>query len=286
MNGFYNVLKSTSMTSSDVVVILRGILRRLTGERPKVGHLGTLDPGGAGVLPIAVGSAVKLFDYMLAKTKVYRATFVFGFATDTLDSYGTLIERGREVADPDLVMQAASSLVGTYGQIPPAYSAKSVDGVRAYDLARKGKDVQLPPREVTVYEIQLVERHGAAFTFDITCSAGTYIRSLCRDMAERLGTVGYMRYIIRLRSGEFDLQGSATLDEIKADASRGFVPLQQYAATLGDIAIPESDRMAIQNGVVYPLKGEENVLRRIVIGDRPYAVGTIKDGRLKVICRL
>ena len=286
MNGFYNVLKSTSMTSSDVVVILRGILRRITGERLKVGHLGTLDPGGAGVLPIAVGSAVKLFDYMLSHVKVYRAEFVFGLTTDTLDSYGAVTDRGAQVTDPDEVILAARSLVGTYGQIPPLYSAKSVDGQRAYDLARKGVDVALKPREVTVYDIALVSHDGNRFTFDITCSAGTYIRSLARDMAAKLGTVGYMSYIIRMRSGDFTLEGAATLDEIKKDIDSGFCPLERFAATLEDIAIPEDKRAAVQNGVVYPITGEEKVLRRIVIGGVPYAVGTIEAGRLKVICKL
>lgn len=286
MNGFFNVLKSTSMTSSDVVVILRGILRSKTGVRPKVGHLGTLDPGGAGVLPIAVGSAVKLFDYMLAKTKVYRACFVFGETTDTLDSYGQVTERGDIVTDADKVQEACARLVGTYGQIPPAYSAKSVDGVRAYDLARKGVEVDLKPREVTIHSIQLVEQEGNAFTFDVTCSSGTYIRSLARDMAELLGTVGYMRYIIRLRSGEFDLASAATLKEIENDITAGFVPLDRYADSLPKVLIPEDKRTAVDNGVVYPMTGQENLLFQVVIGNLPYAIGTVKEGRLKVICKL
>ncbi|MBO4534489.1 MAG: tRNA pseudouridine(55) synthase TruB [Clostridia bacterium] len=286
MNGFFNVLKSTSMTSSDAVVILRGILRRQTGDKHKVGHLGTLDPGGAGVLPIAVGSAVKLFDYMLAKTKVYRTCFVFGETTDTLDSYGHVTERGDLVTDKAKVLEACAKLVGTYDQMPPAYSAKSVDGVRAYDLARKGVEVDLKPREVNIESIELVEQEDNAFTFDVTCSADTYIRSLARDMAGLMGTVGYMRYIIRLRSGEFDLEHAVTLKEIEKDLSAGFVPLEQYAEGLPSVLIPEEDRRLIDNGVVYPLKGQENALLNVVVGDTPYAVGTVKEGRLKVICRL
>lgn len=286
MNGFYNVLKSTSMTSSDVVVKLRGILRSQTGVRYKVGHLGTLDPGGSGVLPIAIGNAVKLFNYLIDKTKVYRACFEWGTTTDTLDAYGKIVAKDKAVCDVQAVENAATKLVGTYGQIPPMYSAKSVDGQRAYDLARKGQEVDLAPRTVTVYAIQLVEAEDNRFTFDITCSGGTYIRSICRDLAALLGTVGYMRYIIRLRSGDFVLQDAKTLAEIEKDRTQGFVSLSDWASALPKYNIDETYRQAIANGVVYSVEDMPLALYRIDIGSTPYAVGRAKDNRLKILCKL
>ena len=285
MNGFYNVLKSTSMTSSDVVVKLRGILRASTGIRYKVGHLGTLDPGGSGVLPIAVGDAVKLFNYLIDKTKVYRAQFVLGTTTDTLDSYGQITGYGPAITDVDNVRRAAAQLVGIYGQIPPVYSAKSVGGARSYDLARRGEAVALPPRLITVYRMDLIEHSGNRYVFDIECSGGTYVRALCRDMASILGTVGYMSYIIRLRSGDFHLADARTLDEIAADRSCGFVSLADWAAKLPVYAIDETYLRAIQNGQVYPVDDMPRPLYRIDIG-APYAVGCAKEGRLKIICKL
>ena len=285
MNGFFNVLKSTSMTSSDVVVKLRGILRAQTGVRYKVGHLGTLDPGGSGVLPIAIGNAVKLFNYLIDKTKVYRAQFVFGTTTDTLDSYGRITANGPSVQDVDAVLCAASRLVGTYKQIPPMYSAKSVNGIRAYDLARRGETVDLPSRQVTVYRIDMVAHNGNRFDFDIECSGGTYVRAICRDLAAELGTVGYMSYIIRLRSGDFAIEDAHTLAEIQQDVECGFVPLQQWANSLPVYSINRNNYEGIANGVVYRVDDMPLPLYRIDIGE-PYAVGCAQNGRLKIVCKL
>ncbi len=286
MNGFYVLLKSTDMTSSDAVIKLRGILRRQTGEKHKVGHLGTLDPGGSGVLPIAVGSAVKLFDYLLDKPKVYRAQFVWGTQTDTLDSYGRVVAQGVAVDDVNKVMQAAAACVGTYDQMPPAYSAKSVDGVRAYDLARRGIQPDLKPKRVQVRDIRLVSSEGNRFTFDIACSGGTYIRSICRDMATAMGTVGYMSMIIRLSVADWQLSQAVTLQEIEADREAGWVPLTEWTAALPMVDVPEDRRVAVQNGVPYALPDTTNGLFGVRIGEDLWAIGTQKDGWLKVICRL
>ena len=143
MDGFINILKPQGPTASDMVVRLRGILKQ-----KKIGHLGTLDPGACGVLPIAVGKGTKLFDFLVFKRKKYRAFFTFGKATDTLDSFGALVEEKNFVFDKDAMKNALKSLEGVQMQIPPAYSALSVNGVRAYTLARKGVSPDLPPRRV------------------------------------------------------------------------------------------------------------------------------------------
>lgn len=209
MNGFVNVLKPVGATASDMVVCLKGVLHE------KVGHLGTLDPGAAGVLPVAVGNATRLFNFLTDKVKVYRAHFTFGKTTDTLDSYGTVTSSGT-IPTIEQVKSALPKLVGNLQQLPPAYSALSVGGVKAYKLARRGVDVQLKPRAITVFAFDFVRQQSHdTFVFDITCSAGTYIRSLARDLAEILGTVGYMSCLIRLQSGCFLLEDAYTLDEIK-----------------------------------------------------------------------
>ncbi|MCX4287166.1 MAG: tRNA pseudouridine(55) synthase TruB, partial [Clostridia bacterium] len=174
MNGFINIIKPVGATASDIVVCLKNILH----ER-KVGHLGTLDPGASGVLPVAVGQATKLFSFLTDKIKYYRAFFTFGKTTDTLDSYGIVTERNDVCVDTDIIRGVLSGFVGEFEQMPPSYSAKSVDGVRAYKLARNGVDVSLSPKKITVYEIELISKSSDdTYVFDIKCGGGTYIRSL------------------------------------------------------------------------------------------------------------
>lgn len=149
MKGFVNINKPLGMTSSDVVVKVRGILRRASGEKQKVGHLGTLDPQGSGVLPVAVGTATRLFDFMQEKTKVYQATFVFGKETDTLDGVGKVVETSDILPTKEQIFAFVSSYCGEIDQIPPQYSAKSVDGKRAYDWREKGKRLISPQNAST-----------------------------------------------------------------------------------------------------------------------------------------
>lgn len=211
MNGFINVLKPVGATASDVVVCVKHVL-----HEKKVGHLGTLDPGASGVLPVAVGQGTKLFNFLTNKVKYYRALFTFGLTTDTLDSYGEVTARSNILPTKEQVAAVLKQFEGAIEQAPPLYSAISVGGVRAYKLAREGVDVQLKTRPVEVYSFELIEQKSAdTFAVDIKCSGGTYIRSLARDVAHSLGTVGYMSALIRLQSGCFDIQDAYTLDEIR-----------------------------------------------------------------------
>ena len=211
MNGFINVLKPVGATASDIVVCIKHVL-----HEKKVGHLGTLDPGASGVLPVAVGQGTKLFNYLTNKVKYYRAFFTFGKTTDTLDSYGEVVGSGGKVPSAEEVSSALKSFRGEIQQIPPAYSAISVGGVRAYKLARNGETMELRSRTVQIYDICVVEQRSAdTFVVDIKCSGGTYIRSLARDIANACGTIGYMSGLIRLQSGCFDFETAYTLDEIR-----------------------------------------------------------------------
>lgn len=229
MNGFINVLKPVGATASDVVVCVRHILKE-----KKVGHLGTLDPGASGVLPVAVGQGTKLFDYLTNKIKYYRAFFTFGKTTDTLDAYGTVTATSDVIPTARQIEDALPSFLGEIAQIPPMYSALSVGGVRCYDLARSGVSLELKPRMVTIYQYTLLRQHSPdTFVLDIKCSGGTYIRSLANDLAERLGTVGYMSGLIRLASGCFDISDSVTLDELRKGNAENYVKPVTYP--LGDL---------------------------------------------------
>ncbi len=273
MNGFVNVLKPVGATASDVVVCLKGVL----GE--KVGHLGTLDPGAAGVLPVAVGKATRLFNFLTDKVKVYRAHFTFGKTTDTLDSYGVVTGNGT-IPSEKAVKEVLKKLNGTLDQLPPAYSAISVGGVKAYKLARNGVDVQLKTRKVTVFDFKFIRRQSEdTFVFDITCSAGTYIRSLARDLAELLGTVGYMSCLIRLQSGCFLLENAYTMDEIREKKQDCVLPVDFALADLErcDVATEFFDDLDNGRKVVCPFEGG---YKKIYCNGVFFGLGTNRNGVL------
>lgn len=258
MKGFVNINKPYGMTSSDIVVKVRGILRRASGEKQKVGHLGTLDPIGTGVLPIAVGTATRLFDYMQQKVKIYRATFVFGETTDTLDCTGKVIEIGSVIPTREQIEETAKNIVGEIDQIPPQYSAKSVGGVRAYDLARKGIQVDLKPKKVTVYYVKTVDCNldgtpyalkENEYAFEIACSSGTYIRSIARDLAASLGTLAYMSSICRVRSGDFEICDSVSLEDFEKMPLEYLKPMDCALKSFQKVPIDYTQKGKVLNGV-------------------------------------
>ncbi|HEY8423963.1 MAG TPA: tRNA pseudouridine(55) synthase TruB, partial [Clostridia bacterium] len=187
MTGFVNFLKPPKMTSAQAVALIK----KLSGGQ-KCGHMGTLDPFACGVLPIALGKAAKLFDYFVQKEKVYRAVFKFGVQTDTYDLDGNIIKTDNKKITLEQINRILPDFVGTISQLPPGYSAKRINGKRAYELARSGQDVNLKPVEVKIYKISAQELADNEFIFDITCSGGTYIRSICRDIAQKLDTCAVM----------------------------------------------------------------------------------------------
>ena len=286
MNGFYNVIKPIGWTSSDLVVKIRGILRRQTGAKVKIGHLGTLDPLATGVLGVAVGSATKLFDYFLSKRKTYIATCVLGKSTDTLDSAGQITsEVPVEDITDDRLRSVLSSFVGEIEQIPPLYSAKSVDGVRAYRLAYKGVEVDLKPCHVEVYSLELLSRESnECFRFKVECSGGTYIRSLCRDLGAALGYPAYMAALERTQNGMMRLEDAVTLERIQSDVTDGFVTLETFGASLQRADFSEKLRTKIENGVKQSVS-LENGLASVFVGGEFYGIGEVKEGVLRVVAR-
>jgi len=213
VDGFINVLKPTGLSSHDVIDIVRRIFKQ-----KRVGHAGTLDPAAAGILPVALGRAARLVEYMEGADKSYRAEIAFGYATDTGDVYGDVIESvPHPVLPSDEDLRAVlARFVGEIAQRPPAYSAIKVGGQRAYDLARQGAEVEIASRTVTIHRLELVHIDTARrrILVDVDCAKGTYIRSLCMDIGAKLGLPALLRFLLRTRVGEFYLSDAYTLEEL------------------------------------------------------------------------
>lgn len=213
MSGIIVIDKAQDYTSFDVVAVVR----RLVGIK-KVGHTGTLDPMATGVLPILVGSATKLAPYLVDTKKEYVATMVLGRSTDTLDVTGTITEEMDASSisfTKEQIEAAMAPLRGDILQVPPMFSALKKDGKRLYDLARQGITLELEPRPVTIYELELLEYQHPIIRFRAVTSKGTYIRSLVRDLAENLGVPGTMSDLRRTLTGGFSIAQSVSLDELK-----------------------------------------------------------------------
>ncbi len=215
MLGFYNINKPTGANSTAMV----SAVKRITGS--KCGHLGTLDPMASGVLPVAIGKATKLFDWFLNKDKHYFAMGLFGVLTDTLDAEGKVEQKRNVEISKEQIDSIIDSFKGKIKQTAPVFSAISVNGKRAYDLAREGQIVDMPTRDVNIYDLECTNKVGKnLFAFNIHCSAGTYVRSLILDIAQKLGTVATTVCIIRTGSGAFNIQNSCTIDELSADSAK------------------------------------------------------------------
>lgn len=210
--GFLNILKPPGMTSHDVVYRVR----RFFPKGTKVGHLGTLDPPAAGVLPVAVGFATRLISHLPEGNKAYLAEVEFGWRSDTLDAAGQMQRGGPIPAHLDLENHL-KPFCGTIMQVPPQVSALRQDGQRSYDRARRGEQFELPARPATYHKVQLVRQNSTTATLRVACGPGTYIRSLARDLGESLGCGAVLRFLLRLQSGDFHLPQSIRLEEISPD---------------------------------------------------------------------
>jgi tRNA pseudouridine55 synthase len=216
MNGVIIVNKPKAMTSFDVVAILR----KLTGIR-KIGHTGTLDPDATGVLPLCLGRATGAVEYLTEKDKKYRVSMKLGNQTDTGDSSGKTIKVMDVNVSKDDIEEVVMSFKGRISQIPPMYSAIKINGEKLCNLARKGIVVERQPREIEIFSIDVLEIDQNNCTFDVHCSKGTYIRTLCEDIATKLGTCGHMSNLIRTSSGKFSLEDSYTIEQLRVFAQNG-----------------------------------------------------------------
>ena len=211
VNGILNVYKEKGYTSHDVVAKLRGIV----GQK-KIGHTGTLDPDAEGVLPVCLGRATKVCDMLTEKDKTYEAVLLLGKETDTQDISGTVLRVGEtEGLTQEQVKDCVMSFVGEYDQIPPMYSALKVNGKKLYELAREGKTIERKSRKVEIKEIRILEMALPRVRMEVSCSKGTYIRTLCHDIGEKLGCFGCMESLLRTKVSRFEIESSLKLSEIQ-----------------------------------------------------------------------
>lgn len=211
IHGVINIYKEKGFTSHDVVAKLRGIV----GQK-KIGHTGTLDPDAVGVLPVCFGKATKLCDMLTDRDKTYEAVLLLGRTTDTQDITGeTLKECSVSGLTSQQTAECIGGFMGEYAQIPPMYSALKVNGRKLYELAREGKTVERKPRIVTIHQIRILAMELPRVTIEVSCSKGTYIRTLCHDIGEKLGTGGCMESLIRTKAGPFEIKDSLSLSEVE-----------------------------------------------------------------------
>ena len=216
INGIIVVHKEAGYTSHDVVAKMRGIC----GQK-KIGHTGTLDPQATGVLPVCHGSATKLCDMLADRTKTYRAVLLLGLETDTQDTTGRILAQAPVQVTGGQVRQTAASFLGTYMQVPPMYSALKVGGKKLYELARAGREVERKARPVTIHALEVCSCSPPEAVLRVSCSKGTYIRTLCADLGEKLGCGGVMSSLVRTRVGNFCLEEALTLGQLQELRDRG-----------------------------------------------------------------
>ena len=249
MDGIIIIDKPKGFTSFDVVAKLRGML-----HQKKIGHTGTLDPDATGVLPVLLGKATKLSDMLTAQSKTYEATLRLGVKTDTLDMSGEVISKRPVTADESEVRTVIKSFIKTYEQMPPMYSAIKVDGKKLYELARQGVEVERKARLVTIADIEITDVSLPLVTMKVTCSKGTYIRSLCDDIGEEIGCGGAMQELRRLASGDFRIEDAVTLDDLQklidegGDASEAITPLEEALSFMPRFIIGAAYDKALKNG--------------------------------------
>ncbi len=289
MNGFLNILKPPGMSSAAVVATVK----RLTGEK-RIGHAGTLDPEAAGVLPIMLGQATRLFDYLSDKEKCYIAECAFGAETDTQDAQGTVTASGDNYPTREEIQRAAAQFVGEICQRPGIYSAVKQHGKPLYKLARAGVEAQAPLRQIRIEEITLGQEtpgHGVMLT--VRCGRGTYIRSLCEDIGRACGCPAHMRFLLRAQSGAFDLSTAITLQEAEQDAGRGqlaerLLPMDYPLRHYTPLALPRRLWSMAEHGSKIPMDGIplEDAQRsagilRVYCGEAFAGLAEIEEGILR-----
>ena len=283
MDGIIVINKPIGCTSYNIVYRVKKIFKE------KVGHTGTLDPLATGVLPILIGKGTKLSNYLMEHDKEYIATLKLGKKTDTLDAEGEVIEE-REVDDnifnKDKIDEVLNKFIGKIEQIPPLYSAIKVNGKKLYEYARNGQNVEVKPRQVEIYKINLlnIDKEQKEIKFKVNCSKGTYIRTLCLDIAEKLGSIGYMSSLQRTRVGRFKIEDAITIDELeKNEQNNEFLNknlISIEAIFIDKEVINLDDTKSFLNGVKIKIKKEDGIYR-IYNNNNFMGTGIIENNLLK-----
>lgn len=263
MNGVLNIFKPKGMTSFDVVRQVKKVC-----NISKVGHTGTLDPEATGVLPICIGKATKIIDYIMNSEKVYEVEFKLGVKTTTYDLEGEILaEKSTEALSEREILQTINAFIGEYCQVPPMYSALKQNGVRLYELARKGIEVERPGRNITIYNIENIKINNPMISMKVTCSKGTYIRSLCYDIGEKLEVFATMTSLNRTKTSVFDEKNSINIKELTSEN------FKQYLLSI-------EDALEIYDTIIVEKKYSKLLINGVRIGDRRLTKDKIIEGKL------
>ena len=284
MNGFINLLKPSGMSSSSAVAAVRAITRQR-----KSGHSGTLDPLAAGVLPLCLGRATKLFDYIMEKDKEYLAELTLGAETDTQDADGAVILQGDPSGVGDAEVEAA--LAGFRGRVlqqPPMYSALVHEGKKLYKIARSGETIERKHREIDIRRLEIVERTGpASWLLAVHCSKGTYVRTLCADIGRALGCYGTLSYLLRTASGTFTLDNTVTLEELSGlvqtrRVGEALLPMDYPLQHLPRADFELGKAGPLFNGMTVPYGGDPAETVRLYADGVFFAIGLAGEGCIRV----
>ena len=281
MNGIIVINKEKNWTSNDVVQKVKGIFHE------KVGHTGTLDPLATGVIPILVGKGTQLSKYLINHDKEYIATIKLGYKTSTGDLEGNIVEQ-KEVLEgmleKDYVSKVLKQFEGKITQIPPIYSAIKVNGKKLYEYARKSQNVEIPSRNIEIYEIELISisKEDMEITYRVHCSKGTYIRTLCEDISEKLGTVGYMKELQRTRVGNFSIQHSLKITDMNNSekVQEKFITIEKFLENKEKLELSSENMKRFLNGVKIRFEKKDEVYR-VYYKDAFVGTGTISNNFLK-----
>ena len=286
MDGVIVINKQIGCTSHDIVYKVKKLLNE------KVGHTGTLDPMAEGVLPILVGKGTLVSKYLINHDKKYIATLQLGIKTDTADSEGKVIEEqpvNIKKLTEDYICEVFKKIIGKQEQLPPMYSAIKVHGKKLYEYARKGQNVDIQPRQIEIYYIILlnINIQEKQIEFEISCGKGTYIRSVCEDIAKKLDTVGYMLKLKRTQVGEFNIEKSITIKELEENIENveflkeNFISIEKLFENKEKIIISNIKKKHFLNGVKITQKNEDGIYRIYTENNEFLGIGVVKDGLLK-----
>ena len=283
MDGIIIINKEKAWTSNDIVQKLKGIFHE------KTGHTGTLDPQATGVLPILVGKGTSISKYLINHDKEYIATIKLGEKTTTGDQEGEVIDKmpvTEEILESENIKKVLKSFKGKQSQIPPMYSAIKVNGKKLYEYARSGKNIDIKPREIEVFDIELISssKSNQEIVYKVWCSKGTYIRSLCEDIAKKLGTVGFMKELNRTRVGEFNIEQSVKMSEVincKDLNSLKFISIEDFFKDKKSVVLSMDKMIRFLNGVKIFMNVEDGIYKVYDKNGDFIGIGVAKEGKLK-----
>lgn len=282
MNGVIIINKHKGCTSHDIVYQVK----KMTNQ--KVGHTGTLDPMATGVLPLLIGKGTLCSKYLINHDKIYEVKLQLGKRTDTLDAEGKVVEEkmvSKSILEELNVKKVLSTFLGKQEQFPPIYSAIKVNGKKLYEYARMGKTVEIKPRQIEIYKIELnnIELEEKTICFTVSCSKGTYIRSLCEQIAVKLGTIGYMCDLKRLQVGDFNISDSITLEELQNnqdDIKEYIISIERLFQNNGSIELTDKKLQLFLNGVQLTMDKQDGIYK-IYNNNKFIGIGIIKNSLLK-----